>query len=909
MIRFGLALGLLLGLVTSAIAQTPGGGGGGGSGITQLTGDVTAGPGSGSQASTASKVNGVAYPPGPSTNTVPVVTGANTTTYEAVPNAALAFSSMILAGHTVSLGGTQAFACGDLSNDGTACTANTGTSGATVPFLNGTNVWSGVQSYNDGDLSLNGSTSGASVLHAPATGGGAVTLPAGNVALLATNGNGGSLTGLAYSQLPGLLANQLLGSLTATTPSGLSVPPCSGASSALTWTSGTGFGCNTISAGSSAFSALTGGTNTSAAMVVGAGASLSFTSTGIVNANQLGGVGLLGGTLTNGGFCTYASTGTLLNCNTGSTGSGPVVLGTGPTIAGGALSGTFTGTPTFSGNLTFSGVPNFTGTLTGTQTQCLGLSSGNALVASAGACGTGGGAWTITDGTHSVSGVVTLTTGAGLVVGGSTGSATLNTTVADTTHTVSATVANIGGQDDYNGSSLTATLATLAAGQTALVTDQNASILTINNNSQTVNGLPLSTSLHTGGFYGYTFNSTTSQISAWGFPGFDTITANAVPKFSDASGATTASSISDAGSGVTIGGPTGGAKGLGTLNVQNGVYANGVLQVIVTPPSAGALAYYSTTGAQINGAAITANVLPKSGGTGAPSASSITDNGGVTIGSPTGGAQGAGTLNAGGLFVNGVAVAGASGVGVQSGQSPSGIGDNATALPSGHYVYATNVAMTAARSHNLPDSVTQGVGDIEVIDSQQTVTGTNTLTVAAAGTDTLNGVTNGTAVLSTAGAAIALHNDGAGHWTTTWFSNLPPTSANKFLATNGSGAPTWSTLGSNVATAMGNALSSAGGLTTTVASGTATLGTSAIASGACATVVTVSATGVATTDVVQFSYNGDPTAVTGYGASATGAVLSIYPYPTANNVNVKVCNSTTSSITPGAMTLNFRVAR
>lgn len=98
-------------------------------------------------------------------------------------------------------------------------------------------------------------------------------------------------------------------------------------------------------------------------------------------------------------------------------------------------------------------------------------------------------------------------------------------------------------------------------------------------------------------------------------------------------------------------------------------------------------------------------------------------------------------------------------------------------------------------------------------------------------------------------------------------------------------------------------------VTKTIASGTATLGTSAIASGACATVVTVSATGVATTDVVKAGFNSDPTSVTGYGVSATGAVLTIYPYPTANNVSFKVCNSTGSSITPGAMTLNWSVTR
>lgn len=89
--------------------------------------------------------------------------------------------------------------------------------------------------------------------------------------------------------------------------------------------------------------------------------------------------------------------------------------------------------------------------------------------------------------------------------------------------------------------------------------------------------------------------------------------------------------------------------------------------------------------------------------------------------------------------------------------------------------------------------------------------------------------------------------------------------------------------------------------------GTAAMGTAAIASGACATVVTVAATGVATTDVIKAGFNGDPTAVTGYGASGTGAVLTIYPYPTANNVNFKVCNNTGSSITPGALTLNWRV--
>jgi hypothetical protein len=40
-------------------------------------------------------------------------------------------------------------------------------------------TWSGVQSFNDGKLSLNGSSSGATVLHAPATGGVSMTFPTG----------------------------------------------------------------------------------------------------------------------------------------------------------------------------------------------------------------------------------------------------------------------------------------------------------------------------------------------------------------------------------------------------------------------------------------------------------------------------------------------------------------------------------------------------------------------------------------------------------------------------------------------------------------------------------------------------------------------------------------------------------
>lgn len=93
-----------------------------------------------------------------------------------------------------------------------------------------------------------------------------------------------------------------------------------------------------------------------------------------------------------------------------------------------------------------------------------------------------------------------------------------------------------------------------------------------------------------------------------------------------------------------------------------------------------------------------------------------------------------------------------------------------------------------------------------------------------------------------------------------------------------------------------------------ISSGTAALGTGAINSNTCAAAVTVSASGVASTDAISWSFNADPNTVTGYGAGATGT-LSIWSYPTANNINFRVCNLTAGSITPGAATLNWRVVR
>lgn len=88
----------------------------------------------------------------------------------------------------------------------------------------------------------------------------------------ALTGNASTAT-TAGTLTTALSANQVLGSLTAVAPTGQSVPSCSTTGSALIWTNGTGFGCNSTIVASSATSAtnttntaITDDTNTNATM-------------------------------------------------------------------------------------------------------------------------------------------------------------------------------------------------------------------------------------------------------------------------------------------------------------------------------------------------------------------------------------------------------------------------------------------------------------------------------------------------------------------------------------------------------------------------------------------------------------------------------------------------------------------
>ncbi len=94
----------------------------------------------------------------------------------------------------------------------------------------------------------------------------------------------------------------------------------------------------------------------------------------------------------------------------------------------------------------------------------------------------------------------------------------------------------------------------------------------------------------------------------------------------------------------------------------------------------------------------------------------------------------------------------------------------------------------------------------------------------------------------------------------------------------------------------------------TICSGTVTLGTSAIPAGTAARTVTAACTGLLSTDNIMLDFNSSPLSAAGWAPSANG-ILTIVKWPSANTINVAVVNNTRSSITPGPITLNYRVVR
>lgn len=98
-------------------------------------------------------------------------------------------------------------------------------------------------------------------------------------------------------------------------------------------------------------------------------------------------------------------------------------------------------------------------------------------------------------------------------------------------------------------------------------------------------------------------------------------------------------------------------------------------------------------------------------------------------------------------------------------------------------------------------------------------------------------------------------------------------------------------------------------ITQTIASGQTAIPVTSLAGNSCdASATTATATGGATTDAVAVTYASDPTAVTGYGGGTSGGI-TISAWVTSNTFNFKRCNQTGSSISPGALNINWRITR
>lgn len=115
-----------------------------------------------------------------------------------VPRTALDVWTGTVTANQYNIGAAQ-IACSNLSNGTTGCSTATGTSGATTPLLNGTNTWSGVQTFNSGNIILGSNKVINQVVKQIFTGGGTYTPTTGMVyaqmECIGGGGAGGGVTG------------------------------------------------------------------------------------------------------------------------------------------------------------------------------------------------------------------------------------------------------------------------------------------------------------------------------------------------------------------------------------------------------------------------------------------------------------------------------------------------------------------------------------------------------------------------------------------------------------------------------------------------------------------------------------------------------------------------------------------
>jgi len=121
------------------------------------------------------------------------------------------------------------------------------------------------------------------------------------------------------------------------------------------------------------------------------------------------------------------------------------------------------------------------------------------------------------------------------------------------------------------------------------------------------------------------------------------------------------------------------------------------------------------------------------------------------------------------------------------------------------------------------------------------------------------------------------------------------------IAFGGSGDSYLATIDHSALTSNQTYTLPASGGTVGVAVGQATVSgpTATISAGACAATVTTAVAGVTTGMTILATPSADPAAA-GYKS------LTVYWFPTAGNVNLEVCNPSSSSVTPGALGFNVR---
>lgn len=260
-------------------------------------------------------------------------------------------------------------------NGGTTSTATNSTSGMEVS----SSGLSLIRGCTNGQVLAWNSSTAKWECSSSSGGGGTITgVTAGNG--LTGGGTSGNVTLSALLTSSGTSGNTSSNSGLEVSSSGLALLRGCSNNQVLNWNSGTSsWQCSNVTASSAAFSSLTSGTNTIAAMVVGTGASLNFSGTGTINASTLN-----GNTFANpgaiGGGTAAAGTFTTLTANSLLTASNGLTLTTGAlnlTATSGTLnlSGlSASSISTGANNITFTS-GNFNTTATGINSTAIGATT------------------------------------------------------------------------------------------------------------------------------------------------------------------------------------------------------------------------------------------------------------------------------------------------------------------------------------------------------------------------------------------------------------------------------------------------------------------------------------------------------------------------------------------------------